>query len=120
MDTPMNGAQSGAPILDLQDESRHTAVGVVWRIYAAFIYPLETRRVLMTDGWVSWDDANRVYQDLALRFLRHGDAYGPFQLPTELEKDSEGRMAARTVATDVNWRDRNAVDRSQLSERRAQ
>jgi len=24
------------------------------------------------------------------------------------------------VATDVNWRDRNAVDRSQLSERRAQ
>jgi len=95
-------------IFDLQDETRHTAVGQVWRVYAAFIGASETRRVLLTPGWVSWDDANSVYQGIAKRVMRHGDCYGPFKLPT----GDDGS----TLATDLHWRDRNAVDRSQLSE----
>ena len=124
MDTTMDSAQSGAPVLDLQDESRHTAVGVVWRIYAAFIYPFATRRVLLTDGWVSWDDANDVYCAAAERFMRHGDTYGPFRLRKEVNtvteedrkvKYSVGTVIGTVVDTAANWRDSNAVDRSQLS-----
>ena len=96
---------------DLQSETRHTAVGQVWRVYAAFIGASETRRVLLTPGWVSWDDANGVYQEIAKRVMRHGDCYGPFDLP----RDDAGER----LATDARWRDRNAVDRSQLSERPA-